>query len=166
MISNDPRRRRSLIPSADLLESRRLLSFLVTSYGQGAPQYDLAGPDASQGNGGIVNIHLALSGLSHADWSYITVQGPTGFKWEGAPNPNSPADPAGYSSANGYAFAEWIPNSANPENGDLFIDPEVRSDLPPPVNLGNIAGSSTTYVNVAAITNGSYRVSGGCNQEP
>jgi Fibronectin type III domain len=150
MIFNDPRRRRRLTPSVDLLESRRLLSFVVTSYGQDAPQYDLAGPDASQGNSGIVNIHLALSGLSYPDWSYITVQvqGQPGFKWESAPNPNGNAagDPGGYNSANGYAFAEWIQNPSDKFDGDLFIDPEVRSDLPPPGGSLPLGGSTGTLL--------------------
>ena len=62
MISRNPRRGRRLVPSFHSLEPRRLLSFSVNSDGQDGS--DFVGPDASQGNDGIVDLHLSLTGLS------------------------------------------------------------------------------------------------------
>ncbi len=84
MIFRDPRYRRRLTPSVNLLESRRLLSFVVASDGQHGS--DFVGPDTSQGSDGIMDVHLALTGLSHTDVNYITVQGPPGFEWQTAPS--------------------------------------------------------------------------------
>ena len=59
MKSTPNRRRRRLIPEVRLLESRRLLTAVVTSLGQDG--HDIVGPDASPGPDGIQDLHLSLT---------------------------------------------------------------------------------------------------------
>jgi hypothetical protein len=94
-----------------LLESRRPMAAVVTCLGQDGQ--DLVGPDASQGPDGIQDLHLHLSGLAAAV-DRIAIQAPGGFEWATEPNPS------------GAALAECFP-SPSPGQGDLYINPQVRS---------------------------------------
>jgi hypothetical protein len=136
MLSPDPRRRRCLVPMLAALEPRRLLSFYVTSDGQ-SPQVDYTGPDASQGPDGIVDLHLSVWNLSfpYTDIAYIDVQSPGGFQWQTDPEPG------------GYALAEFFGNTAANHNGDLYLSPEIKSDLPPgPGSLLPLGGSTGSLI--------------------
>ena len=62
MICLGPAGAACLVPLFSHLESLRMLSFTATSGGQDGS--DFVGPHASQGNDGIVVLHLDLSGLS------------------------------------------------------------------------------------------------------
>ena len=77
MMSHPRRRRRRLIPEVRSLESRRLLTAVVTSLGQDG--HDIVGPDASQGPDGIQDLHLQLTNLSGTVSSRSSVQAPGGF---------------------------------------------------------------------------------------
>jgi hypothetical protein len=128
MNPSESRRRRRLVPAGSQLESRRLLAVLVTDLGQDG--HDLVGADASQGPDGIQDLHLHLSGLPAAV-AGIDITAPGGFEWATEP------DPAGA------ALAEYFP-SASPGQGDLFLNPEIRSDRAPaggPLPLGGSTGS-------------------------
>src|SRR5262249_47432385 len=119
MKRSDPRRRRRLVLGVIPLEARCPLVAAITSLGQDGQ--DLVGPDASQGPDGIQDLHLHLSGLAAAV-DRITIQAPGGFEWATAPNPS------------GAALAEYFPSSS-PGEGDLDINPQVRSD-------GNATGAT------------------------
>src|SRR5262245_54601463 len=133
MKSTPVRRRRRLIPEVRLLESRRLLSAVVTSLGQGGQ--DLVGPDASPGSDGIQDLHLGLTGLSGGVAS-IAIRAPGGFEWATAPDPI------------GSALAEYFP-SATSGQGDLYINPQVKSDLPPAGGTLPLGGSTGGLVQLA-----------------
>ena len=100
---------RRLVPSLVGLESRCLLSFLVTSNGQDG--HDFVGPNASQGDDGIQDLDLSLSNMSYASINvdYINVTAPGGFEWQTAANPS------------GYSFAEFFPSTSNA--GDPLYQP-------------------------------------------
>jgi len=132
---NHPRRRQYL-PQINELENRIALSATVTSLGQDG--HDLVGPDASQGSDGIQDLHLQLSGLA-GSVSQIKVTAPGGFQWETAPDQI------------GAALDEYFP-SPNPGQGDLFINPQVKSDLPPPGGSLPLGGSTGGLI---GLTNGS-----------
>ncbi len=136
--SNRPRHRRFL-PQITQLENRVTLSATVTSLGQDG--HDLVGPDASQGSDGIQDLHLQVSGLA-GSVGQITVTAPGGFQWQTAPDQT------------GAALAEYFP-STNPGQGDLFINPQVKSDLPSPggsLPLGGSTGSLIGLSNGATLT--------------
>lgn len=135
MKSHPCRRRHRLIPGVRPLESRQLLTAVVTSLGQDG--HDLVGPDASPGSDGIQDLHLSLTNLSGPVAS-IEVQAPGGFAWATAP------DPAGY------ALAEYFPSTTSGQ-GDLYINPEVNSDLPPTGGSLPLGGSTAALI---ALTNG------------
>jgi hypothetical protein len=109
------RRRLRLKPEVRCLESRRLLSAVVTCLGQDG--HDIVGPDASQGPDGIQDLHLQLTNLSGAV-SAIAIRAPGGFEWATEPDPT------------GAALAEYFPSTAAGQ-GDVYINPQVKSDLPP-----------------------------------
>src|SRR5262249_25900640 len=128
MISPTPRRGRRFRPRITLLESRRLLSVTATCVGQDG--YDLVGPDASQGGDGIQDLQLQLSGLS-GTVSQIVMDAPGGFGWATEPDPT------------GAALAEYFPSSTAGQ-GDLYINPQIRSDVSVsggPLPLGGSTGS-------------------------
>ncbi len=129
MISRDPRRRRCLVPLVTHLESRRLLAVTVVSDGQNGT--DIVGPDASQGSDGTQDLRLTISGLT-ASVDHIVVQGPTGFEWASEPDPN------------GYALAEYFVTS--PSTDDVYINPQVKSDLPPPGGSLPLGGSTGSLI--------------------
>jgi hypothetical protein len=134
MLPLDPRQRRRLIPSVHRLEPRTLLT-TVTCPGQDSPARDFVGLDASQGSDGIQDLHLLLSGLQDFV-DHIVVQSAGGFRWETRPNPT------------GSALAEFLPDLA--QGPDLYINPEIRSNLPPPggsLPLGGSTGSPIGLVN-------------------
>ena len=116
MKSPNHRRRRRLVPGVTPLEARHLLTAVVTCLGQDGQ--DLVGPDASQGPDGVQDLHLHLAGLSAAV-TQIVIQAPGGFEWATMPDPT------------GAALAEFFPSSS-PGQGDLYINPEVRSNLASP----------------------------------
>ncbi len=116
MTFSAPGRRRRFFPQITHLEARSLLAAVVTCLGQDG--HDLVGPDASQGPDGIQDLHLQLSGLA-GTVSQIVVQAPGGFEWATEPDPT------------GAALAEYFPSSTSGQ-GDLYINPQVKSDLPPP----------------------------------
>ena len=144
MITRSPRRRRRLAPRFTPLEPRRLLSFLVSSDGQDGS--DFVGPDASQGNDGIVDLHLSLTGLSATSaiaTINVTSYGVPGvetdpgvtppFQWATAPNPD------------GYALAEYFQPAPAALTADLYLNPQIRELAPPagtgtPVSLGGSTG--------------------------
>ena len=128
-----PRRRRRYLPQITHLETRSLLAVVVTSLGQDG--HDLVGPNASQGPDGIQDLHLQLSGLAAAV-SQITVQAPGGFEWATTPDPS------------GYAFAEYFPSSTSGQ-GDLYINPQVNSDLASPGTTLPLGGSTGSLIQLA-----------------
>ena len=117
----------------------RLLAAVATCLGQDG--VDLVGPDASQGPDGIQDLDLQLSGLSGTAGEII-VQAPGGFEWATEP------DPAGA------ALAEYFP-SATAGQGDLYINPQVKSDLGTsgqPLPLGGSTGSLIQLANGMTLT--------------
>ncbi len=88
---------------------------------------DLVGPDASVGPDGVQDIHLHLAGLAGAAIDSIVVRGPAGFEWAYGTN------------ADGAADAEFFATGSG-QQGDLYLNPVVRSDLGAG---GNPLGSST-----------------------
>ena len=119
-------------PAFVCLESRTLLASVAVL---GQDGVDLVGPDASQGPDGIQDLDLRLSGLT-GTVEQIAVQAPGGFAWATAP------DPAGA------AFAEYFPSSS-PGVGDLYLNPEVRSDLPAPGGTLPLGGSTGSLISLA-----------------
>jgi hypothetical protein len=125
-----PRRPRRFRPEIITLEHRSLLTAVVTSLGQDG--HDLVGPDASQGSDGIQDLHIQISGLT-APVDQIVVQGPAGFEWATAPNPS------------GNALAEYFPSSTAGQ-GDLYINPQVKSDLPATGSTLPLGGSTGSLI--------------------
>jgi hypothetical protein len=143
MISSNPQRRRRCVPRVHTLESRRLLSFAVASEGQDGQ--DIVGPDASQGGDGIVDLDLAMAGLSLtteiasvsvASYGVVNVENEPGvtptLQWATAPD------------TSGYAFAEYFYTSNS--TADLYINPEIRTLAPAagtgaPISLGGSTGA-------------------------
>jgi len=115
------------------LESRRLLTAVVTCLGQDG--HDLVGPDASQGPDGIQDLHLQLSGLS-GTVQQIVIEAPGGFEWATAPDPT------------GAALAEYFPSST-PDQGDLYINPQVKSDLAVAGGSLPLGGSTGSLIGLA-----------------
>ena len=114
------------------LEARSLLA-VVTSLGQDG--HDVVGPDASQGPDGIQDLNLQLSGLA-ATVSQIVVQAPDGFEWATEPD------------AAGAALAEFFP-SATSGQGDLYINPQVKSDLATAGTKLPLGGSTGSLIQLA-----------------
>jgi hypothetical protein len=110
-----------------------MLSALVTCLGQDG--HDLVGPDAAQGPDRIQDLHLHFSGLS-GSVSGIVIQAPGGFQWATAP------DPAGA------ALAEYFPSS-NPLQGDLYLNPQVKSDQGPAGSTLPLGGSTGSLIGLA-----------------
>jgi hypothetical protein len=138
MARSTPGVRRRFRPAIACLESRRLLAS-VTVLGQDGT--DLVGPDASQGGDGIQDLHLGLSGLT-GTVEQIAVQAPGGFEWATQPDPT------------GAALAEYFASSS-PGAGDLYLNPQVRSDLPSPggtLPLGGSTGSLISLSNGVVLT--------------
>jgi hypothetical protein len=127
-----PGTRRRFRPSITFLEPRRLLAN-VTSLGQAG--VDLVGPDASQGPDGIQDLHLRMTALAGAV-EQITVQAPGGFAWATGPD------------ASGAALAEYFPSSTA-GSGDLYLNPQVRSDLPPPGGTLPLGGSTGSLISIS-----------------
>ncbi len=139
MTRSAPGRKRRFHPVITCLESRRLLTAAVICLGQDGR--DLVGPDASQGPDGIQDLHLRFSGLS-STVGEITIQAPGGFQWATAPDPS------------GAALAEYFPSSIA-GHGDLYLNPQVRSDLPPAggsLPLGGSTGRLIQLVNGVVMT--------------
>jgi len=139
MTSSAPGLRRRFRPEIICLESRRLLTVTMTCLGQDGQ--DLVGPDASQGPDGIQDLHLQLSGLAGAV-NQIVVESPGGFEWATEPDPT------------GAALAEYFPSSS-PGQGDLYINPQVKSDLTAsggPLPLGGSTGSLIQLANGAPLS--------------
>lgn len=130
MISPDPRRRR-LVPCLAGLESRRLLSFTVTSAVQNGT--DFVGPNASQGSDGIQDLVISLSNLT-TTVNYIVVQGPSGFEWQTQPD------------GSGYSFAEF---SQSGSTGTLYINPQVNSTQTQQTGTLPLGGSTGSFVDLA-----------------
>jgi hypothetical protein len=110
-----------------------LLTDLATCLGQDG--HDLVGPDAAQGPDGIQDLHLQLSGLAGAV-SQIVIDSPGGFEWATEPDPL------------GAALAEFFPASS-PGQGDLYINPQVRSDLGPSGSSLPLGGSTGSLIQLA-----------------
>ncbi len=123
--------RRRFLPLITCLESRRLLA-QVTSLGQDG--VDLVGPNASQGPDGIQDLELGITGLT-GTVEQIAVQAPGGFAWATAPD------------AAGAALAEYFPASS-PGSGDLYLNPQVRSDLPAPGGTLPLGGSTGSLISL------------------
>ena len=109
------------------------MTAVVTCLGQDG--HDLVGPDASQGPDGIQDLHFQLSGLAGAV-SQISIQGPAGFEWETEPAPA------------GAALAEFFPSSTASQ-GDLYINPQVKSDLPSAGSTLPLGGSTGSLIQLA-----------------
>ena len=107
-----------------------MLTATVTCLGQDG--HDLVGPDASQGPDGIQDLHLQLANLS-GTVSSIAIQAPGGFQWATEPDPT------------GAALAEYFPSSTSGQ-GDLYLNPEVKSDLPPPGGSLPLGGSTGSLI--------------------
>jgi hypothetical protein len=135
MKSTPRRRRRRLIPEVHSLESRRLLTAVVTCLGQDGE--DIVGPDASQGPDGIQDLELQLTNLS-GTVSAISITAPGGFEWAAEPDPT------------GAALAEYFP-STTAGQGDVYINPQVKSDLPPAGGTLPLGGSTGSLID---LTNG------------
>ena len=128
-----------MVPRLIELEARQLLTATVISLGQDGQ--DLVGPNASQGPDGIQDLHLRLSNLSGPVAS-IAIRAPGGFAWATQPDPT------------GAALAEYFPSSTAGQ-GDLYLSPEVQSDLPPPggsLPLGGSTGSLIQLANGVSLT--------------
>ena len=97
----------------------------MTSLGQDG--VDLVGTGASPGPDGVQDLHLHLSGLTGRAIGSIVVRGPAGFEWAYGANPDGAADAEFFATGNG-------------QQGDLYLNPVVRSDLDA---NGNPLGSST-----------------------
>jgi hypothetical protein len=128
-----PSRRRHYFPKLSLLEPRRLLTAAVTFIGQDGQ--DLVGPDASQGSDGIQDLHIHFSGLA-GSVSQVVVKGPPGFEWATEPDPT------------GAALAEFFPSSTTGE-GDLYINPQVESDLSSTGAALPLGGSTGSLIQLA-----------------
>jgi hypothetical protein len=109
------------------------LTAVVTCLGQDGQ--DLVGPDASQGPDGIQDLHFLLSGLA-APVAQIVVQGSGGFEWATQPDPT------------GAALAEYFPSSTFGQ-GDLYINPQVKSELPSAGNSLPLGGSTGSLIQLA-----------------
>ena len=133
MTRRTPGRRRRFHPAITSLESRRLLAIVVTCLGQDGQ--DLVGPDASQGPDGIEDLDLQFSGLAGTVGG-ITVRAPGGFQWATAPDPT------------GAALAEYFA-STSPGDGDLYLNPQVRSDLPPAGGSLPLGGSTGSLIDLS-----------------
>ena len=133
MAFSAPGRRRRFSPQFVDLEARRLLAAAATCIGQVG--VDLVGSDASPGPDGIQDLELQLSGLSGTP-SEITVQAPGGFAWATQP------DPAGS------ALAEYFPSSVSGQ-GDLYINPQVKSDEVPDGAALPLGGSTGSLIQLA-----------------
>jgi hypothetical protein len=129
-----PGRKRRFFPDITHLESRSLLAVVVTFAGQNGQ--DLVGPDASQGSDGIQDLDLHLSNLP-APVSRIAIQAPGGFEWATAPD------------ANGAALAEYFASSAAGQ-GDVYINPQVKSDLPPSGGTLPLGGSTGNLIQLSS----------------
>lgn len=127
------RRRRRLIPEVRSLESRRLLSAVVTCLGQDG--HDIVGPDASQGPDGIQDLHVRLTNLPGAV-TQIAIRAPGGFQWRTMPDPT------------GAALAEYFP-SATAGQGDVYISPRVESDQPPQGGSLPLGGSTGPLIGLS-----------------
>ena len=132
MPSSTPGLRRQFRPRVVYLECRTLLAAVAVL---GQDGVDLVGPDASQGSDGIQDLHLRLSGLS-GTVEEISVQAPGGFQWATSPDPT------------GAAFAEYFPSSS-PGVGDLYLNPQVRSDQPAPGGTLPLGGSTGSLISLA-----------------
>jgi hypothetical protein len=128
-----PGHRRRFVPQFTLLETRRLLSADVTCIGQDGQ--DLVGPDASQGPDGIQDLDLQISNLTAAV-GQIVVQAPGGFEWATEPNPT------------GAALAEYFPSSTAGQ-GDLYINPEVKSNLAAAGGTLPLGGSTGSLIQLS-----------------
>ncbi len=80
---------------------------------------------------------MQLSNLSGTVAS-IAIQAPGGFEWATEPDPT------------GAALAEYFPSSTSGQ-GDLYLNPEVKSDLPPPGGSLPLGGSTGSLIQ---LTNG------------
>ena len=101
----------------------------------GQDGHDIVGPDASQGPDGIQDLHMQLANFSGAV-SSISIQAPGGFEWATEPDPT------------GAALAEYFASST-PGQGDLYINPQVKSDLPPPGGTLPLGGSTGSLIQLA-----------------
>jgi hypothetical protein len=129
MPRSTPGRKRRFSPEITFLELRSLLTS-VTCLGQDG--VDLVGPDASQGPDGIQDLHLRVTGLTDAV-GQIVIQAPGGFEWATAPDPT------------GAALAEYFP-STTPGAGDLYLNPQIRSDLPAAGGTLPLGGSTGSLI--------------------
>jgi hypothetical protein len=132
-------RRRRFLPQINPLENRLTLSATVTSVGQDG--HDLVGPDASPGSDGIQDLHVHLAGLA-GSVQQITITAPDGFQWQTAPDQT------------GDALAEYFPATTSGA-GDLYINPQVKSNQPRPggtLPLGGSTGSLIRLSNATTLT--------------
>ena len=129
-----PRRRAALFPEIIPPRNRNLLTAVVTCLGQDG--HDLVGPDASQGPDGIQDLHFQITNLT-APVDQVVVQGPAGFEWATGPIRRA-------------ALAEYFPSSTAGQ-GDLYLNPQVNSDLPAPGSTLPLGGSTGTLIQ---LTNG------------
>ena len=132
MPRSTPGKKRRFRPAIACLECRTLLASVVVL---GQDGVDLVGPDASQGSDGIQDLHLSLSGLT-GTVEQIAMQAPGGFEWATAPDPS------------GAAFAEYFASSG-PGGGDLYLNPQVRSDLASPGGRLPLGGSTGSLISLA-----------------
>ncbi len=115
-----------------------MLAVAVTSLGQDG--VDVVGTGASPGPDGVQDLHLHLSGLTGGAIASIVVQGPAGFEWVYGANPEGAADAEFFASSNG-------------QQGDLYLNPVVRSDLGASGNpLGSSTGALITLPNGSPLT--------------
>ena len=97
---------------------------------------DLVGPDASQGPDGIQDLHLQLSGLAGS----------------GQPDrrPGSRRLRVGDRARSDRGGAGGVfPVDQPPAQGDLYINPQVKSDLPPPGGTLPLGGSTGSLIQLA-----------------
>ncbi len=84
----------------------------------------------------VSRISICVSRVLPDTVEQIAVQAPGGFEWATAPDPT------------GAAFAEYFPSST-PGTGDLYLNPEVRSDLPPAGGTLPLGGSTGSLISLA-----------------
>ena len=131
MPRSTPGRKRRFHPTIVSLELRSLLAS-VTCLGQDG--VDLVGPDASQGPDGIQDLHLRFTGLTAAI-GQIVIQAPGGFEWATPPDPT------------GAALSEYFPSTSSGV-GDLYLNPQIRSDLPPVGGTLPLGGSTGSLISL------------------
>src|SRR5256885_175117 len=110
-----------------MLEPRRLLAVAVSSGDQDG--VDLVGTDASVGPDGVQDLHLHLTGLDRSsNAAAVIVQGTPGEVWAAGTPVFERLNGTDFSGA---ANSEFFPDPNDRTQGDLYVNPSLRSNLGP-----------------------------------